>query len=99
MQLRLMSTGESMTFTQTIRDIPDPRATSKFAQLIGGYASRHRPSAHWSYEGFTAITSRGRPIVGVVLTLVAEGGPEAGPDPPDPLAIPDRSAGRGHENP
>lgn len=83
MQLRLMSRGESMTFSQTIRAMPDSRAMSKLAQLIGGYATRHRPKAQWSYEGFTSITGQGRPIVGVVITLVAEADSKAmGPRSP-----------------
>lgn len=69
-QLRAMRPGQSVTFTKELKKLPVGRAPAAYSQLLGGYALRGRPGCSWSYETFTAITSRGRIIVGCVMTLV-----------------------------
>lgn len=69
-QLRAMRPGQSVTFTKELTKLPVGRAPAAYSQLLGGYALRGRPGCSWSYETFTAITSRGRLIVGCVMTLI-----------------------------
>jgi hypothetical protein len=44
----------------------DTRAATRLSSLIGSYATRHGVAI--AYESFTAVTSQGRPIVGVIVT-------------------------------
>lgn len=74
--LRMLKPGESATFTRHMPADPvtglfDPRVASKYQQSIGTYGLRHRPRASWRYESFVTVTHQGRPLVGVVVTLVS----------------------------
>jgi hypothetical protein len=67
--LRVMKPGQSVTFTKELKKLPVGRAPGKFSQDLGGYALRGRPGCKWSYETFSAITAKGRVIIGCIMTL------------------------------
>lgn len=72
-QLRAVAVGDSLTVTKAVTELPvAPNAMSKYSLLISGYAHRARPGCSWTYETFSCVTSRGRVLVGCVITLQAE---------------------------
>jgi hypothetical protein len=70
-QIDLMKVGESLTFTVPFRIPPDPATLSGFSRVIGAYAYRTRREARWTFESFYAVTLKGRPLVGVILTFAS----------------------------
>jgi len=73
-QIDLMKVGESLTFTAPLKIPPDPATLSGFCRAIGTYAYRTHREARWTFESFYAVTLRGRPIVGAILTRSAPRG-------------------------
>jgi len=77
-QIDLMEVGESLTFTAPLKIPPDglahPATLSGFCRAIGTYAYRTRLEGRWTFESFYAVTLRGRPIVGAILTRSAPRG-------------------------
>jgi hypothetical protein len=58
--------GDSVTFVRPM-ELGDVRAASKAARYVGSYVPRLAPGTSWRYETFTAITSRGRLVVGCIM--------------------------------
>ena len=67
---RAMRVGDTITHTREMRR-GEVRSASVLSREIGGHATRAVPGTHFEYETFTAITSRGIPIVGVRMTRTA----------------------------
>jgi hypothetical protein len=68
--LRALKPGQSVTFTRELKRGPiSTRAQSDFSQTVGGYGLRLRPGCEWSYESFSTITTRGRILIGCIMTL------------------------------
>lgn len=65
--LRAMRVGDTITQSREV-ERGKVRSASVLSREIGGHATRAVPGAHFTYETFTAITSRGIPIVGVRMT-------------------------------
>jgi hypothetical protein len=66
-----MKVGESLTFTEPLTIPTDPATLSGFSRAIGAYAYRTRREARWTFESFYAVTIKGQPIVGVILTFAS----------------------------
>jgi hypothetical protein len=70
--IKILHVGESVTFTQPL-ELTDQSAASKLSMSIGSYCTRRCPGASFSYETFTTLTNRQRPIVGVIVTRLSGG--------------------------
>lgn len=67
--LRAMRPGDSVTYVRPLK-IGDMRARVAIGRMVGSAASRALSGARFTYESFTAITTRANPIVGVILRRV-----------------------------
>jgi hypothetical protein len=62
-----LTEGVSATFTRPLK-VGDTRAATTFQQMLASYAARRLPGVRIGYQSFTAVTSHGLPIIGVIVT-------------------------------